>query len=258
MFLEDNGYDHAMEAVDDVRLAHMIQNMRDADVTEADLAHRLAVEVGHEEHKPDFRFVFYKGVLDIRDYDHNLGYPDMLKDILSNHGKDVNDDNVQDDEMASGDVTRRNGELDIELKNLADESVQQQALAAIHTWAEGMNLIGDIHHIGAKTMDIRPATGRDMISLPEEKILRIDNPLSDLHGTAWVVDEGEIPEVDSEHHTSTDKPKMVVIGNEQYPAYATPADDGLYYMYFKMGGKDVWTLAYADGRKVGDYPIQGA
>lgn len=163
MFLEDNGHEHAMEEVDDVRLAYMVSNMREADVTERDVARSLESELQVEEKVPNFRFVFYKGVLNVQDYHHNLGFQELLAEILKDHNKDLTDDNVQDDEIASGDISTRGGELDIELKSLADNDVQHNAINAIHEWAEGINLIGDIRHISS--WEVTAATPEEVIDL---------------------------------------------------------------------------------------------
>jgi hypothetical protein len=149
-FLEDNGYPDAMDVIDDERIAHMILQMRTAEVNEDDLANTLEDELGEksEERSPDFRFVFFRGVLSIEDFHVNLRHRDMLDEILKDHGKDITDDNVQDDEIATGDVYKRNGELDVKLENLANSETQNQALTAIHNWAKDINLLGDITNVG--------------------------------------------------------------------------------------------------------------
>jgi hypothetical protein len=193
MYLEDNGYEHAMETVDDLHLASMIQAMKTADMTPGDIASQLQTELEDHENVPNFRFVFYKGVLNVQDYHHNLGYQDLLAEILKDHNKDLSDDNVQDDEIASGDISTRNGELDIELKSLADNDIQNHALHAIHEWADGINLVGDISHVASgHKVDMRPATGRDMITQPPENIVRDEDPMSSTYGQAWVVEHRDL------------------------------------------------------------------
>lgn len=100
--------------------------------------------VSSEETKPDFTFVYYQGTLEIEDWSANSRPADMLKRILDIGGKDITDQNVDDNNMASGDVYKRDGEIDVELTNLSDEDVQGRALDSVHEWAKGMNLIGPI------------------------------------------------------------------------------------------------------------------
>lgn len=144
-FLEENGYPYAAEVIDDVALADSIEGMRVARVNIAGLQGFLEDQVGDSgERKPSFRFVFYKGVLDIRDYDHNLRYRNMIRDVLNSFGKNIEDQDVMDQEIASGDVYQNEGNIDIELESLADNDVQTHAVNAIHRWAEGVNLIGPV------------------------------------------------------------------------------------------------------------------
>jgi hypothetical protein len=145
MFLQENGYPYAAETIDDVKLADVIMKMRTAEAKWEDVQDTLEDDITDTaEKKPDFRFVFYKGVLDIREWDHNLRFRNMIEKILGDNGKHLNDDNVNDNEIASGDVYKTPSGLDIELESLADNDIQNQAALAVQKWAEGINLIGPI------------------------------------------------------------------------------------------------------------------
>lgn len=145
MFLQENGYPYAAETIDDVKLADVIMKMRTAEAKWEDVQDTLEDDITDTaEKKPDFRFVFYKGVLDIREWDHNLRFRNMIEKILGDNGKHLNDDNVNDNEIASGDVYKTPDGLDIELESLADNDIQNQAALAVQKWAEGINLIGPI------------------------------------------------------------------------------------------------------------------
>lgn len=145
LYLEENGYPHAAQVLDDVKMADLVSGLRTASVKNSDLATFLEDQVADSaEPKPDFRFVFYKGVLDIRDWDHNLRFRNMIRDILNEYGKNIEDQDVMDQEIASGDVFRSNGGIDIKLESLADNDIQEQACRAVHNWAKDVNLVGPI------------------------------------------------------------------------------------------------------------------
>lgn len=97
-----------------------------------------------DELKPDFTFVYYQGALEVEDYSPNNRPFEMLQRILDMTGKDVTDQNVEDNKMSSGDIYKRDGNIDVELTNLADNDVQTAALDSVHEWARGMNLVGPI------------------------------------------------------------------------------------------------------------------
>jgi hypothetical protein len=145
LFLEDNGYPYASEAIDDVRLATVIQKMKTAEADFENLRNVLEHDLTEgAEQKPDFRFVFYKGQLEVRDWDHNLRFRDMIRALLGEHGKHLEDQDVMDDEIATGDVWVSGDAIDIKLESLADNDVQNLAVNSVQQWARSVNLIGPI------------------------------------------------------------------------------------------------------------------
>lgn len=94
--------------------------------------------------EPSFKFVFYKGQLEIQPWHHNLTFKILLDSILKPHGKSIADYNIEDNEIASGDVAVKDGQLDVKLESLADNDVQRQAVEAVQQWSEQTRVVGPI------------------------------------------------------------------------------------------------------------------
>lgn len=92
-----------------------------------------------EEQDPEYRFVYYNTGLNVEPWHHNLRFQDMARKLLKDFGLDETQHAFDDNhnEWASGDVYRDGGEWAVELKNLASQEIQLQALDAIHAWLDG-------------------------------------------------------------------------------------------------------------------------
>jgi 2'-5' RNA ligase len=111
---------------------------------------------------PVFRFVFYRGQLEVDKPETSFRH--LLDRLLKEHNKNIGDYDVEDKDVASGDIYQHENGIDIELQSLADNDTQNQALDRVEQWAKGMNLIGDIRPTS------KADTAGSMISLePDNK-----------------------------------------------------------------------------------------
>jgi hypothetical protein len=105
-----------------------------------------ALEWKEADQRPTYRFVFYRGHLEVDKGEHS--FRSLLDRLLKQHQKNIGDWDVEDKDVASGDIYPSKDGMNIELQSLADNEVHKQALERVEQWAKGLNLQGQIKPAG--------------------------------------------------------------------------------------------------------------
>lgn len=91
-----------------------------------------------------YRFVFYKGTLEVEPEEDHSSYRHMIENILRQNNKTMGDYDVEGTDVATGTIDKSDDSLNVELESLADDETQHQAIEAVQRWSDNLTTSGPI------------------------------------------------------------------------------------------------------------------